>query len=88
MCGGGVEEVWKRRRDGKGDVLDFEKVDGEAFNVTNDEPACFWDLGRFLYTRYGRVVERGSVWELPREMCLAMGAELSYSVGSVEGRVR
>ena len=84
-----LREVWKRRRDGKGDVLDFEKVDGEAFNVTNDEPACFWDLGRFLYTRYGRVVERGSVWELPREMCLAMGAgaELFSWVSGRKGKM-
>ena len=26
--------------------LDYEKVDGEAFFVTNDEPVYFWDFAR------------------------------------------
>lgn len=33
--------------------LDNEKVDGEAFFVTNDSPVYFWDFARALWTMAG-----------------------------------
>lgn len=64
-----------RRADSKQiEVLDFERVDGEAFNVTNESPAYFWDSSRFLWAKYGRDV-RGSdqVWALPRDLAVFAG---------------
>ncbi|ETN37008.1 uncharacterized protein HMPREF1541_07996 [Cyphellophora europaea CBS 101466] len=68
-------KTWERRNtDGKTDVLDFERVDGEAFNVTNEAPAYFWDSSRYIWAKYGRNV-RGSeqVWALPRELAVFAG---------------
>ena len=33
--------------------LDYERVDGEAFNVTNDAPIPFWDVMRKVWTEAG-----------------------------------
>ena len=32
---------------------DHEKIDGEAFMVTNDSPVYFWDTSRYIWTLYG-----------------------------------
>jgi sterol-4alpha-carboxylate 3-dehydrogenase (decarboxylating) len=65
-----------RKAEGKSEILDFERVDGEAFNCTNDEPAYFWDTSRFLWSRYGRVDDvrpATQAWALPREMAVFAG---------------
>lgn len=70
----GLQATHTRQAAEKGDVLDFDRIDGEAFNVTNGTPAYFWDASRFLWARYGRDV-RGSdkVWALPRELAVFAG---------------
>ena len=55
--------------------LDHERTDGEAFIVTNDEPAYFWDTSRYAWALYGRVVDTSQVW--------AMGKDLAYAVGAL-----
>jgi sterol-4alpha-carboxylate 3-dehydrogenase (decarboxylating) len=60
---------------GQAAPLDHERVDGEAFNVTNDEPAYFWDTSRYAWACYGRVVDTSQVW--------TMGKDLSYVVGAL-----
>jgi len=54
----------QRRQEGKAVVLDHEKVDGEAFNVTNDQPIYFWDSAHFLESRYGRDIDTDKIWAL------------------------
>lgn len=70
----GLKATHERQAEEKGEVLDFERIDGEAFNVTNDSPAYFWDASRYLWAKYGRDV-RGSdkVWALPRELAVFAG---------------
>ncbi len=68
-----LQETVKRREEGKPNVLDIERVDGEAFNVTNSEPACFWDLARFLWSRYGVEVDAQRAWVLPEALAVAAG---------------
>jgi sterol-4alpha-carboxylate 3-dehydrogenase (decarboxylating) len=65
--------TYQRRLDGKALVLDHEKVDGEAFNITNDSPANFWDSGRFIYSRYGREINMKKVWVLPAGLAELVG---------------
>ena len=55
--------------------LDNERVDGEAFIVTNDEPAYFWDTSRYAWALYGRVVDPAQVW--------TMGKNLGYTIGAL-----
>lgn len=75
----------RRRSEGKGAVLDHERVDGEAFNVTNSEPAYFWDITRFLYSRYGRDINGTKVWALPTDLAVVVGG-LSEGFGWLTGR--
>ncbi|EXJ77865.1 hypothetical protein A1O3_09024 [Capronia epimyces CBS 606.96] len=63
-----------RRQSGKAVELDHERVAGEAFNVTNDQPAYFWDSSRYLYSRYGRDINIDKIWVLPTGLAYAVGA--------------
>ena len=78
-----------RRREGKAAELDYERVDGEAFNVTNDSPAYFWDATRFLYTGYGRDVRMEKVWSVPTELASFVGgaAELFNWLSGRKGKL-
>ncbi|KAL1953089.1 hypothetical protein VTO42DRAFT_3608 [Malbranchea cinnamomea] len=64
----------KRVEAGLARPLDFERVDGEAFNVTNDSPIYFWDMARAIWALMGRVVEPQDVWELPQSVLTVVGA--------------
>ena len=64
---------------------DHEQVDGEAFVVTNDSPAYFWDVARYVWTLYGRTVSMDKVWCLPASFMLPVGA-LAELTGYLTGR--
>lgn len=70
-----------------GGVLEHERVDGEAFNVTNDQPCYFWEVSRFMYSRYGRPEVGGSpkIWTIPEDLAWVIGV-LSEAFGMVTGR--
>ena len=42
--------------------LDHEKVDGEAFFITNDEPMYFWDFARTVWSAAGDKTQPSQVW--------------------------
>jgi sterol-4alpha-carboxylate 3-dehydrogenase (decarboxylating) len=71
--------------------LDSERVDGEAFFVTNGEPVYFWDFTRMVWKAgaarlHGipetkvedKVPGPGKVWELSGEMALMLGTVLEW----------
>lgn len=62
--------------------LDNERVDGEAYNVTNDQPAYFWDTSRYVWALYGKVIDIDKVWMLGAGLGGVMGglAELSNAI--------
>ncbi|OIW35093.1 C-3 sterol dehydrogenase/C-4-like protein [Coniochaeta ligniaria NRRL 30616] len=53
--------------------LDHEKVDGEAFLVTNDSPVYFWDFARAVWRAAGSDKGTDHVWVLPRDVGYALG---------------
>lgn len=53
--------------------LDYEKVDGEAFIITNDSPIYFWDFTRLIWNAAGSPRGTEHVWTLPRELGIALG---------------
>ncbi|KKA28957.1 hypothetical protein TD95_000917 [Thielaviopsis punctulata] len=53
--------------------LDYERVDGEAFLVTNDAPIYFWDFCRAVWRAAGSDRGTESVWQLPRSLGLVLG---------------
>lgn len=53
--------------------LDHERVDGEAFVVTNGEPMYFWDFCRAVWAAYGSPLGVDHVRVLPRPVGIALG---------------
>ncbi|KAJ5765976.1 uncharacterized protein N7511_003592 [Penicillium nucicola] len=61
------------RAAGQGGPLDYERVDGEAFNITNDSPIYFWDVTRAMWALIDRIVEPDQVWALPEGLLGPIG---------------
>ncbi|KAI1082850.1 NAD(P)-binding protein [Whalleya microplaca] len=53
--------------------LDYERVDGEAFIVTNGSPVYFWDLMRAIWREAGSPRGTGHVWVMSRELGIFLG---------------
>ncbi|CAK7198295.1 erg26, C-3 sterol dehydrogenase [Sporothrix eucalyptigena] len=62
--------------------LDHERVDGEAFFITNDCPIYFWDFTRTVWKYAGNKDGLNKVWVLPREvgMVLGLASEIVCSI--------
>lgn len=55
-----------------------ERVDGEAFFVTNDEPFHFWDFARAVWAVAGDKTDVKDVWVLPKSLCLIMATLVEW----------
>jgi sterol-4alpha-carboxylate 3-dehydrogenase (decarboxylating) len=64
--------------------VDHEKVDGEAFFITNDSPVYFWDFARATWIAAGWSGE-GKPWSIGRDLGLGIGGLLEW-VGWVTGK--
>lgn len=53
--------------------LDHERVDGEAFLITNDSPVYFWDFMRAVWRAAGSDLGTAHVWTLSRDVGYALG---------------
>ena len=60
--------------------LDYEKVDGEAFFVTNDEPVYFWDFARAGWKAAGSEKGTEHVWIIGRDVGMSIGAILEWGM--------
>lgn len=65
--------------------LDHERVDGEAFFITNDEPVYFWDFARAIWHAAGHDKGKEGTWTLPRELGIGLGF-ISEVFGSILGK--
>ncbi|OQE26645.1 hypothetical protein PENSTE_c005G07608 [Penicillium steckii] len=65
--------TYDRYETGAGALLEHERVDGEAFNITNDSPVYFWDVTRGMWALIDRVVEPHEVYSLPEGLLGAIG---------------
>jgi sterol-4alpha-carboxylate 3-dehydrogenase (decarboxylating) len=54
--------------------LDHEKVDGEAFMITNGTPICFWDLPRMLWREVGADLPIEKVWAISTDIGIPLAA--------------
>ncbi|KAH8733047.1 3-beta hydroxysteroid dehydrogenase/isomerase family-domain-containing protein [Phaeosphaeriaceae sp. PMI808] len=59
--------------------LDSERVDGEAFFITNGEPTYFWDFARAVWHEAGDRLPLSSVWHLGSDTAWAIGTILEWS---------
>jgi sterol-4alpha-carboxylate 3-dehydrogenase (decarboxylating) len=53
--------------------LDHEKVDGEAFFITNGSPIYFWDFPRCIWKYMGNTEGLERTWTLPRDVGMFLG---------------
>jgi sterol-4alpha-carboxylate 3-dehydrogenase (decarboxylating) len=62
--------------------LDHERVDGEAFLVTNGSPVYFWDFARSIWRAAGSDKGTAHVWEMSREVGLILGflSEIAFGI--------
>lgn len=62
--------------------LDHEKVDGEAFLVTNDSPIYFWDFARAIWRAAGSDKGTDHAWKISREFGIALGfcSEIFFAI--------
>ncbi|RMD39704.1 hypothetical protein DV735_g5429, partial [Chaetothyriales sp. CBS 134920] len=86
LCAAQVLNAQARRQaEGKAAPLDHERVDGEAFNLTNGQPTAFWDQARYLWACYGVFIEPKEVWVIPKEWAVTIGG-LSELFAKITGR--
>ncbi|KAL8784038.1 MAG: hypothetical protein Q9195_009206 [Heterodermia aff. obscurata] len=52
--------------------LDHEKVDGEAFLITNGQPLYFWDFARLVWKAAGDETVPEQVWVIGKDLGLAL----------------
>ncbi|KAI9838637.1 MAG: hypothetical protein M1819_004951 [Sarea resinae] len=57
--------------------LDHERVDGEAFFVTNDSPVYFWDFPRMVWKAAGDKTGT-NVWTIPKDTGLKIATILEW----------
>ncbi|KAH6898943.1 3-beta hydroxysteroid dehydrogenase/isomerase family-domain-containing protein [Thelonectria olida] len=65
--------------------LDHERVDGEAFIITNDSPVYFWDFARAVWRAAGNPAGTEKVWTLPRGLGITFGY-VSEVISHILGR--
>jgi len=57
---------------------DHERVDGEAFFVTNDEPFHFWDFARTVWAAAGDKTNLKDVWVIPKNAGLMIATLMEW----------
>lgn len=57
-----------------------QRVDGEVFFITNDEPVYFWDFARAIWKAAGSDKGTEHVWVIGTDVGLALGAVLEWGM--------
>ena len=58
--------------------LDHEKVDGEAFFITNSSPVYFWDFTRMVWAIAGDKTEPGQVWVIGKDSGMVIATIMEW----------
>ncbi|OTA37903.1 hypothetical protein BTJ68_02456 [Hortaea werneckii EXF-2000] len=67
-----------RDAEGKALPLDTEKVDGEAFFITNDSPVYFFDFARMCWAAAGDRTRPEQVWQLSKDVGLLIATLMEW----------
>ena len=70
LCLAGLLATRDREDKGGAKPLDHEKVDGEAFFITNDSPVYFFDFARMVWAAAGDKTQPSQVWSLSKDLGL------------------
>jgi sterol-4alpha-carboxylate 3-dehydrogenase (decarboxylating) len=63
--------------------LDHEKVDGEAFIITNDQPVYFWDFARAVWKAAGNEKGTEHVWVIGKDVGLVLATVVEWAVWAI-----
>lgn len=63
---------------GQAPPLDHEKVDGEAFFITNDQPLYFWDFPRRCWRELGHKTPLSKNWVLSKELAITIATIMRW----------
>lgn len=66
--------------------LDHEKVDGEAFFITNAEPIYFWDFTRMVWAAAGDTTTPQQVWTIDKGLGLQVATIIEWLFWFAGGR--
>lgn len=75
----------QRVAEGKAAPLDYEKIDGEVFIVTNDSPVSFWHAARYLMALLGKPIDPSEVIAIPDGLGMFLGGASEFT-GWLTGR--
>lgn len=68
----------ERTAQGLAAPLDHEKIDGEAFFITNDAPVYFFDFARMCWAAAGDQTTPGQVWCLSKDFGLFLATLMEW----------
>lgn len=68
----------ERLDSGQAAPLDHEKVDGEAFFITNDAPVYFFDFARMCWAAAGDRTTPAQVWKLSKDVGLFLATLMEW----------
>lgn len=68
----------EREEKGLAAPLDMEKVDGEAFFITNDAPVYFFDFARMCWAAAGDKTTPNQVWKLSKDFGLLLATIMEW----------
>ena len=68
----------EREDQGSAVPLDTERVDGEAFLITNDSPVYFYDFARAAWTAAGDKTQPSDIWVLPKDFGLFIATAFEW----------
>ncbi|RKF77552.1 Sterol-4-alpha-carboxylate 3-dehydrogenase, decarboxylating [Golovinomyces cichoracearum] len=60
--------------------LSHEKVDGESFIITNDQPIYFWDFARAVWRAAGSEKSTQHVWEISKDLGMLIGGIMEWTM--------
>ena len=63
-----------REEQGQSAPLAHERVDGEAFLITNDQTCFFWDFQRMIWRAAGDETTSRQVWKIPKDFGLLLAS--------------
>jgi sterol-4alpha-carboxylate 3-dehydrogenase (decarboxylating) len=63
--------------------LSHERVDGEAFMITNDEPIYFWDFARAVWKAAGSDKGTEHVWVIGYDVGMFLGSTLEWGMWAI-----
>lgn len=58
--------------------LDHERVDGEAFFITNGSPVYFWDFARMVWSAAGDKTTPAQVWVIGKDLGLSLATMFEW----------